>query len=152
MKKKIIIYSPLLLLLILLVITRCEVETKKTVLESKSTEQYESNLTPLEVVNKRMDFFNQHNYDEFIKLYNTNVTVYTYPDQLMGGGSDRLASIFKTDFQNKSVSVKIVNQMDNGSYVINHEIVTNNGKETKYISIYKVEKGLISSVSFVRDF
>ncbi len=152
MKKKIIIYSPLLLLLILLVITRCEVETKKTVLESKSTEQYESNLTPLEVVNKRMDFFNQHNYDEFIKLYNTNVTVYTYPDQLMGEGSNRLASIFKTDFKNKSVSVKIVNQMDNGSYVINHEIVTNNGKETKYISIYKVEKGLISSVSFVRDF
>lgn len=33
--------------------------------------------------------------------------------------------------------------MHNGSYVINHEIVTNEGKETKYISIYKVEKGLL---------
>jgi len=99
-----------------------------------------------------MTYFNEHDYDKFIKLYNTNLEVYTYPDKMMGKGSDRLASIFKTDFENKSVSVKIVNQMNNGPYVINHEIVTNNGKEVKYISIYKVEKGLISSVSFVRKF
>lgn len=117
-----------------------------------NNEQNYSDLTPLEVVNKRMDYFNEHNYDEFIKLYNTNVEVYTYPDRLMGTGSDRLASIFKSDFENKRVSVKIVNQMENGPYVINHEIVTNDGKDTKYISIYKVEKGLINSVSFVRDF
>lgn len=110
-----------------------------------------SDLTPLEVVNKRMNYFNKHNYTDFIKLYNTNVEVYTYPDKLMGKGSDRLSSIFKADFESKLVSVKVVNQMNNGPYVINHEIVTNDGKETKYISIYKVEKGLISSVSFVRE-
>lgn len=115
-------------------------------------EQNYSNLTPLEVVNKRMSYFNEHNYVDFIKLYNTNVKVYTYPDNLMGTGSDRLGSIFKSDFKNKLVAVKIVNQMENGPYVINHEIVTINDKETKYISIYKVEKGLITNVSFVRDF
>lgn len=119
---------------------------------SNNNEQNYSDLTPLEVVNKRMNYFNEHNYDAFIKLYNTDVEVYTYPDKLMGTGSNRLSFIFKSDFEKKLVSVKIVNQMDNGPYVINHEIVTNNGKETKYISIYKVEKGLISSVSFVRDF
>ena len=116
-----------------------------------STQNY-SDLSPLEVVNKRMDHFNNHDYDEFIKLYNANVEVYTYPDKMMGKGSDRLAAIFESDFKKKSVSVKIMNQMNNGPYVINHEIVTNNGKETKYISIYKVENGLISSVSFVREF
>ncbi|EZH75686.1 hypothetical protein ATO12_02535 [Aquimarina atlantica] len=123
----------------------------KSEINEDSAQNY-SNLTPLEVVNKRMNYFNEHNYDEFIKLYNTKVEVYTYPDKLMGTGSDRLASIFKKDFENKSVSVQIVNQMNNGPYVINHEIVTNEGKETKYISIYKVEKGLINSVSFVREF
>ena len=122
------------------------------VASTAETDQNYSNLTPLEVVNKRMNYFNEHNYADFIKLYNTNVKVYTYPDNLMGTGSDRLGSIFKSDFENKSVAVKIVNQMDNGPYVINHEIVTNDGKETKYVSIYKVEKGLISTVSFVRDF
>ncbi|SNY99437.1 hypothetical protein [Flagellimonas pacifica] len=119
---------------------------------AKDAQQNYSNLTPLAVVTKRMNYFNEHNYDEFIKLYNTNVEVYTYPDKLMGTGSDRLGSIFKKDFENKAVAVKVVNQMDNGPYVINHEIVTTDGKEQKYISIYKVEKGLISTVSFVRGF
>jgi hypothetical protein len=135
-------------LILLLIACKDSSKTNNTI----NTIQNYSNLTPLEVVNKRMKYFNEHNYDEFIKLYNTNVEVYTYPDKLMGTGSDRLASIFKSDFDNKIVSVKIVNQMNNGPYVINHEIVTNNGKKTKYISIYKVEKGLISSVSFVRAF
>ncbi len=117
----------------------------------KNLQNY-SNLTPLEVVNKRMDYYNNHNYDEFIKLYHTNVAIYTYPDKLLGEGADRLASIFKESFENKSISVNIVNQMDNGPYVINHEIVTKEGKVTKYISIYKVEKGIIRSVSFVREF
>ena len=69
---------------------------------NNNNEQNYSDLTPLEVVNKRMNYFNEHNYDAFIKLYNTNVEVYTYPDRLMGTGSDRLASIFKSDFENKT--------------------------------------------------
>ncbi len=143
--KKVTILTALIILLI-----SCNDSSKNN--NTISNTQNYSNLAPIEVVNKRMNYFNEHNYNEFIKLYNTNVEVYTYPNRLMGKGSDRLATIFKSDFENKSVSVKIVNQMDNGPYVINHEIVTNNGKETKYISIYKVEKGLISSVSFVREF
>lgn len=116
----------------------------------KEIVQNYSDRSPLEVVNKRMQYFNEHNYKEFIKLYDTDVAIYTYPDKLIGKGSDRLASIFKSDFENKLVSVKIVSQMHNGSYVINHEIVTNSGKTTKYISIYKVERGLITKVRFVR--
>lgn len=143
--KKTIILSALLSL------TLACTNGSKTNSTSDNTQNY-SDLTPLEVVNKRMALFNEHNYGEFIKLYNTNVEVYTYPTQLMGSGSDRLSSIFKSDFENKLVSVEIVNQMHNGPYVINHEIVTNDGKKTKYVSIYKVEKGLISSVRFVRDF
>lgn len=139
-------------LITLFIVASCKENTQGTSNDTSTTKQNYSSLTPLEVVNKRMNYFNEHNYDEFIKLYNTDVKVYTYPDNLMGTGSDRLASIFKSDFESKSVAVKIVNQMDNGPYVINHEIVSNNGKKTKYISIYKVEKGLISAVSFVRDF
>jgi len=146
--KKIIIVG-----LIMISIVACKENQEGTNSNTTTvTEQNYSNLTPLEVVNKRMNYFNEHNYDAFIKLYDNNVKVYTYPDKLMGTGSDRLAFIFKSDFENKLVAVKIVNQMNNGPYVINHELVTNDGKETKYISIYKVEKGLITNVSFVRDF
>lgn len=143
--KRILIFS-----LLLCSIIACTSNSKTN--NSADNAQNYSDLTPLEVVNMRMALFNEHNYEAFIKLYNNNVEVFTYPDRRMGSGSDRLASIFKSDFENKRVSVEIVNQMHNGPYVINHEMVTNNGKKTKYISIYKVEKGLISSVRFVRDF
>ncbi len=117
---------------------------------SATVSKGDESLTPLEVVNKRMALFNENNFDEFIKLYHKNVKIYTYPEQLIGTGANRLASIFKSDFENKLVSVTIVNQMHNGSYVINHELVTYDDKETKYVSIYKVEKGLITNVRFVR--
>jgi len=107
--------------------------------------------TPLEIVNKRMEFYNQHNFEEFIKLYADDVKIYTYPDKLLGTGTENITSIFKPKFAVKSIYVKIVSQMNNGSHVINHEIVMEDGKETKYVSIYEVRDGLITSVRFVRD-
>ena len=107
--------------------------------------------TPLEIVNKRMDFYNQHNFIEFIKLYSPDVEVYTYPNALLATGTDNIASIFKPKFMAKSIHVEIISQMYNGDHVINHEIVSENGIETKYISIYEVRNGLIKSVRFVRD-
>jgi hypothetical protein len=107
--------------------------------------------TPLEIVNKRMEFYNLHNFTEFIKLYSPDVEVYTYPDTLLAKGTDNITSIFKPKFSAKSIKVEIVSQMHNGNYVINHEIVTENGSQTKYVSVYEVKDGLIKSVKFVRD-
>jgi len=112
----------------------------------------ESISASLEIVNKRMDYYNQHNFNDFINLYSDDVKIYTYPNKLLGTGTDNITSIFKPKFASKSIQVKIVSQMDNGSHVINHEIVTEDGEETKYISIYEVNDGLITSVRFVRDY
>jgi hypothetical protein len=107
--------------------------------------------TPLNVVNQRMDFYNQHNFAGFIKLYAEDVKIYSYPDKLLGTGTDNISSIFKPKFESESIQVEIISQMNNGSHVINHEIVTEDGIETKYISIYEVKDGLITSVRFVRN-
>ncbi len=117
---------------------------------SLTASEQNANLTPLEIVNKRMSFYNEHNFDAFIKLYHKDFKVYNYPDKLIGTGADRLVSIFKSDFENKSIKVQVISQISNGRYVINNEIVTHNGKETKYVSIYEVKDGLINNVSFVR--
>lgn len=118
---------------------------------AKQNRNQNSNLTPLEVVNKRMELYNLHNFVEFIQLYDDDVKIYTYPDKLLGTGTDNIASIFEPKFASKSIQVEIVSQMSNGDYVINHEIVTENGSKTKYVSIYEVNDGLIKSVKFVRD-
>ena len=110
------------------------------------------NDSPLEVVNQRMDFYNHHNFEKFIKLYSDSVKVYTYPDKLLASGKDNLTSIFKPKFSSKSIQVKIITQINNGNYVINQEIVTENGMDTKYVSIYEVRNGFITSVRFVRDY
>jgi hypothetical protein len=107
--------------------------------------------TALEIVNKRMDYYNQHNFTEFIKLYSPDVKVYTYPNQLLATGTDNITSIFKPKFIAKSIQVKVISQMDNGNHVISHEEVSENQIKTKYISIYEVKDGLIKSVRFVRD-
>ena len=108
--------------------------------------------TPVETVNKRMSYYNQHNFVDFIKLYADDIKIYTYPDILLGTGTENIASIFKPKFESGSIQVEIMSQMNNGSHVINHEIVTEDGIETKYISIYEVKERLITSVRFVRDY
>jgi hypothetical protein len=99
-----------------------------------------------------MDFYNQHNFSDFIKLYADDVKIYTHPDKLLGSGVENISSIFKPKFKSESIQVKIISQMNNGSHVINHEVVTEDGIDTKYISIYEVKEGLITSLRFVRDY
>ncbi len=110
------------------------------------------NPTALEIVNKRMVFYNQHNLEKFIKLYDDEVKIYTYPNKLLGIGTENITSIFKPKFAAKSIQVKIISQMNNGIHVINHELVTEDGIETKHVSIYEIKDGLITSVRFVRDY
>ena len=111
-----------------------------------------ANASPLEIVNQRMDFYNLHNFEKFIQLYSDSVKVYTYPDKFLAAGKDNLASIFKPKFSSGTIRVKIITQINNGNYVVNQEIVTENGTDTKYVSIYEVKDGLITSVRFIRDY
>jgi len=66
--------------------------------EVKQNRDQNSNLTPLEVVNKRMDFYNRHDFVESIKIYADDDKIYTHPDTLLGTGTDNIASIFKSKF------------------------------------------------------
>ncbi len=108
--------------------------------------------SPLEVVNQRMDHYNHHYFEKFINLYSDSVRVYTYPDIFLASGKDNLESIFKPKFSSKSIQVKIITQITNGNYVVNQELVTESGVDTKYVSIYEVRDGLITTVRFIRDY
>jgi hypothetical protein len=108
-------------------------------------------LSPLAVVNKRMEAYNKHDLKSFLDTYAENVEVYTYPTTSLAKGKEHLKSIFEPMFKEGVVHVTIHTQLENDSYVINHETVEYLGKKTKYLSIYKVENNLITEVRFVRD-
>ncbi len=107
--------------------------------------------SPLAVVNKRMEAYNKHDLTSFLETYAENVEVYTYPTKSLAKGKEHLKSIFEPMFKEGAVHVTIHTQLENDSYVINHETLEYLGKKTKYISIYKVENNLITEVRFVRD-
>lgn len=110
------------------------------------------NLTPASVVNSRMDAYNRHDLASFLNNYAEDVQVFTYPNIPLGNkGKSHLKSIFEPMFKEAKVSVKIIHQIAQGRYVINHEIVSYDGNEQKYVSIYEVENGLIKTVQFVRE-
>jgi hypothetical protein len=58
------------------------------------TQSQKANLTPLEVVNMRMNYYNLHDFNQFIKLYADDIKIYSYPDKLLGKGTDNTESIW----------------------------------------------------------
>ena len=107
--------------------------------------------SPLDVVNQRMHAYNQHDLKQFLATYHENVQVYTYPDNRLAEGKEHLQSIFEPMLKEGKVKVKIHHQIQKDSYVINHETVIYGTTETEYVSVYKVENGLITEVRFIRD-
>lgn len=100
----------------------------------------------MKVVNKSKEFYNLHDFEKFIELYDEDVGFFIYPDKLLDIGTGNMTTRLKPRFANKSTQVEIVSQINYGNYVINHEIITENGVDAKYISIYEVKEGLIKSV------
>jgi hypothetical protein len=108
--------------------------------------------TPQEVVNARMKAYNDHDLTAFLNTYSENVQIFTYPNKPLGTpGKEHLAFIFEPMFKEKSVNVEIHHQITQGNYVVNHETVTYGSKKQKYVSIYEVANGLITSVQFLRE-
>ena len=105
----------------------------------------------LDVVNMRMQAYNEHDLNKFLGTYAEDVKIYAYPDRHLGTGKSHLRSIFEPMFKDGIVSVEIHYQAAKDSYVINHETVDYGDKETEYISIYEVRNGKIISVRFVSD-
>ena len=111
----------------------------------------EITLSPLAIVNLRMQAYNSHNLEAFLNTYSEEIEIFTYPDKSLGKGKNHIRRLFEPMFEEGSISVEIHHQIAKDGYVINHETVMNENKKTEYVSIYEVRDGLITSVRFVRD-
>lgn len=117
---------------------------------AQSTPPTAAGLTPLEVVNLRMQRYNERQVDALLQLYADDIAVYEYPDRLQGKGKTHLRRVLEHVFKD-STDVTISHQLESGRQVINEENVSYSGKARRYISIYEVRDGLIRSVRFIRE-
>lgn len=106
--------------------------------------------SPTDLVNLRMQHYNDRNVDAMLALYADDIEIYAYPDRLLGKGKPHLRRVLE-DTLKDSTAVRVSHQTARGRFVVNEEEVNYGGKNRHSISIYEVSDGLIRSVRFIRD-
>lgn len=109
---------------------------------------------PIDAVNERMKYFNEHRLEEFLATYKPDVRITKYPDKLLGTGHAHLRKLWAGFFAAKAVEVEVKYQGERDQFVVNEELVKYGAKgqprrEVKYLSVYEVKDGLIQSVMFI---
>ena len=102
----------------------------------------------------QLDAYNKQDIEAFLSWYSDDVEVYNFPDELLYKGKDKMHGRYSNAWkQNPEQRVVVTDRLINGNTVIDREHVTGraNGVENFVIAIYKVDKGLITRVWFIRD-
>lgn len=107
-----------------------------------------------EVVQKQLDFYNNHDLDGFVSTYDDNIEIYNLDDNsIMINGKEQLKNNYRERFEVLKVHAEIKNRIIIGNKVIDHEEVTGleKGKIIKAVAVYQIEDNLIKRVWFVLD-
>lgn len=112
------------------------------------------NMLPVEVVQKQVEFFNDHDIDGFVSTYSKDIKLFrqgeTTPYLI---GSDALYKKYSQLFLNQNLHVTITNRMELGNYVIDYEeaIGLRENGIFKAIAIYEVKDNLLQNVWFIKE-
>lgn len=107
-----------------------------------------------EIVQKQLDFYNNHDLEGFISTYDDEIEIYNLDDNsVMIKGKEQLKNNYRERFEVLKVHAEIKNRIIIGNKVIDHEQVTGieKGKVKKAVAVYQVENNLIKKVWFVFD-
>lgn len=110
-------------------------------------------LSPIEVVQQQLDYYNTHNIDSFSSVFAEDAEIFmnigdTIP--AMKGRAEihsRYGKMFQENPKNKST---LMGRMVQGNFVFDHEWITGRENAFKLMAIYEVENGLIIRAWFVR--
>ena len=82
--------------------------------------------------------------------YAKNVKVYTYPNTLTYEGIDLMRKRYELFFKNTpDLHCKLLKRIVHGNQVIDHELITINGRQVNAVAIYTMKYGKIASVTFL---
>ena len=109
-------------------------------------------MNPEEIVQKQLDFYNNHDLEGFVSTYHDEIEIYNLIDNsIMMKSKEQLMKSYRERFEVLKVHADIQNRIVIGNKVIDHEYVTGLEKDTikKAVAIYEIENNLIKRVWFV---
>lgn len=107
-------------------------------------------VSPRYLAQEQLEAYNKRDIEAFLKPYAKNVKVYTYPNTLSYEGIDMMRKRYASFFKNTpDLHCKLLKRIVHGNQVIDHELVTINGRQVNAVAIYTMENGKITSVTFL---
>lgn len=130
-------------------ITRVAANNRGTMLSIVSEVEQ---VAPETVVQRQLDAYNARNIEAFLATYTDDVSLYQFPNTLMGQGKEQMKQQYGAMFSSiPDLNAEIVNRTIIGNKVIDKEKVTANGNVFYAVAIYEVTDGLISKVTFIQE-
>lgn len=107
-------------------------------------------VSPEYLAEKQLKGYNTRDIDAFLKPFAKNVKVYRFPNKLNYEGLDKMRENYASFFKNTpDLHCKILKRIVFEDKVIDHELVTANGRTFKAVAIYEMKNGKIVSVTFM---
>lgn len=107
-------------------------------------------ISPEYLAEEQLQGYNNKDIDAFLKPYAKNVKVYNFPNTLRYEGLDKMRENYASFFNNTpDLHCKILKRIVYKDKVIDHELVTANGRTFKAVAIYTIKNGKIASVTFM---
>jgi imidazolonepropionase-like amidohydrolase len=107
------------------------------------------NETAEMVIQRQVNAYNARNINAFLDTYADNIQLYNFPDSLIGSGKEKMKEMYEGFFKSSNnLHCKIVDRIKLNNTIIDHELVTFNGKTIEGVAIYEVKDGKIIKVTF----
>ncbi len=134
------------------------VSQAKEALTAKQQEKARQSRESIAVIEQLIAAYNARNIDAFIKMYDENVEFYTFPNELMFTGKEKLIARYGIMFKKlKCIKSSPIKRIVHGNIVIDHELSETCSqdsnvvdKRAEFVTSYKVENGKITKVLFFR--
>ena len=107
-------------------------------------------VSPEYLAEQQLNGYNNRDIDAFLKPFAKNVKVYNFPNTLRYEGLEKMRENYASFFKNTpDLHCEIMKRIVYKDKVIDHELVTANGRTFKAVAIYTMKNGKIVSVTFM---
>ncbi|MBU3012949.1 nuclear transport factor 2 family protein [Polaribacter vadi] len=107
-------------------------------------------VSPEYLAEEQLQGYNKRDIDAFLKPYAKNVKVFNFPNKINYVGVEKMRENYASFFKNTpDLHCEILKRIVYKDKVIDHELVTANGRTFKAVAIYTMKNGKITSVTFM---